>query len=295
MPTKKFALASITLILASTLTLTTYAKSSDSTCTTEEECAKKLEDANEEKEEKSKLLDNLNGKITDLNKKIAGLGQQLSVTKEEITDIENVIKELEQELEKINYNLANRQAALEEKIKFRNNIIRSYSKKSPTSDIEILLRSASAGELSLTGFQSNTLDYLYSKAMSSETLKIIDFLNSEIRNFEQNKRDAETAKNELEKSNTDLLVLKNNLEAQKNQKLNEFGEISEEKEETEEDLADIQERIEKLSAAQKSIIDAKSGAGTESVGNYQAPEYKLPDPPFSPAFAAMSYGAYTHY
>ena len=89
--------------------------------------------------------------------------------------------------------------------------------------------------MNLTGFQSYTLDYLYSKAMSSETLKIIDFLNSEIKNFEQNKRDAETAKNELEKSKTDLLVLKNNVEAQKSQKLNEFGEVSEEKQEREED------------------------------------------------------------
>ncbi len=295
MPAKKYAIVSIVLILVSSFTLTAFAKSSKSTCTTEEECAQKLKDAAEDLSEKSRLLDNLNSKISDLNKKIAGLGQQLGVTTEEIIEIENEIKELELELEKINYNLANRQAALEDKIKFRNNIIRSYSKKSAVSDIELLLGSASAGEMNLTGFQSYTLDYLYSKAMSSETLKIIDFLNSEIKNFEQNKRDAETAKNELEKSKTDLLVLKNNLEAQKSQKLNEFGEVSEEKQETEEDLASIQERIDKLSAAQKSIIDAKSGAGTESVGNYQAPEYKLPAPPFSPAFAAMSYGAYTHY
>ena len=295
MPAKKYAIVSMILILVSSFTLTAFAKSSKSTCTTEEECAEKLKDAAEDLSEKSRLLDNLNSKISDLNKKISGLGQQLGVTTEEIIEIENEIKELELELERINYNLANRQAALEDKIKFRNNIIRSYSKKSAVSDIELLLGSASAGEMNLTGFQSYTLDYLYSKAMSSETLKIIDFLNSEIKNFEQNKRDAENAKNELEKSKTDLLVLKNNLETQKNQKLNEFGEVSEEKQETEEDLASIQERIDKLSTAQKSIIDAKSGAGTESVGNYQAPEYKLPDPPFSPAFAAMSYGAYTHY
>ena len=295
MPAKKYAIVSMILILVSSFTLTAFAKSSKSTCTTEEECAEKLKDAAEDLSEKSRLLDNLNSKISDLNKKISGLGQQLGVTTEEIIEIENEIKELELELEKINYNLSNRQAALEDKIKFRNNIIRSYSKKSAVSDIELLLGSASAGEMNLTGFQSYTLDYLYSKAMSSETLKIIDFLNSEIKNFEQNKRDAENAKNELEKSKTDLLVLKNNLETQKNQKLNEFGEVSEEKQETEEDLASIQERIDKLSTAQKSIIDAKSGAGTESVGNYQAPEYKLPDPPFSPAFAAMSYGAYTHY
>ena len=234
-------------------------------------------------EETRKKLENTKSKIEDTLKTINQLSSQLSVTQSQLNGIQTDIDETKKALEEINQNLEDRNQKLSAKITFRNNLLRNYSKKNILSDLELFFTKS---DNNLTGFQLSSFIYAFNKATSEETLNIIGALNSEIRQFEENKRESENLKLELEKAQANLISVKNNLAIKKVSE-------EEEKEELEEKAEDYEEELEKL---QNKILALKYSEEGGTVGDYASPSAKTPDPPFDGrAFAAFSYGAYTHY
>ncbi len=154
------------------------------------------------------------------------------------------------------------------------------------SDLELFLTSET--QTDLNGFGLSAMNYIFNKKLNAQTLSVIDLLNKEISQYESDKKEAEGLKKSLEESQKKLLSLKATLEQQKKDNQKRLADLQSQQK-------DLQGQIDKLSAQQQKIISEKAGAGTSSVGDYETPSYKLPDPPFSPAFAAMSYGAYSHY
>lgn len=273
----------ISILVFSSLLLPAFFIGSGSILSAEDNC-KNIEDDDdrlecyEKKEQETRnKLNSTRDKISSTQNTISQLAGNLSVTQGELNEVQNNINEILKEIEDIDKNLNDRQDKLSDKIGLRNKIIRNYSKKTLVSDLNIWMQG---------GFSSTALFGAYNKAANNEMLKIIGALNSEIREFEKNKKDNEELKNDLQKTQNQLVALKNDLANKKSLAENEVEKLEEKSEGYEKELEELQDKI----------LALKDSNENGSVGNYEPPSVKTPDPPFSgTAFAAFSYGAYTHY
>lgn len=235
------------------------------------ECYEKLEADTRTK------LDSTRSKISATQSTLAQLAGQLSVTQKELDDVQKNINEILAEIKTIETNLQDRQEKLADKINLRNKIIRNYSKKNAVSDLRIWLSG---------GFSSVAFLEAFNKAANTETLKVIGLLNSEIKGFEKDKADNELAKSDLQKTQAQLASLRNDLANKKGSAENQVEKLEEQSSEYEKTLEGLQDKI----------LSLKSSDENGSVGDYEPPSAKTPGPDFSGrAFAAFSYGAYTHY
>lgn len=237
---------------------------------------------NLEKETQAKLS-STKSKLDNTLNSINQLSSQLNVTQAQLNDVQSDINDIKEELDQINSVLEDRNNKLSEKITFRNNLLRNYSKKNVVNDLELFF--SSNKETNLSGFQTATFIYAFNKATSGNILKIIGALNSEIRNYEKNKEESEEIKKDLEIAQNNLISLKKDLDARKANAQSEANKLEEQKTEYEEKLEELQSKI----------LSLKYGDESGSVGDYESPSSKTPSPPFDNAFAAFSYGAYTHY
>jgi peptidoglycan hydrolase-like amidase/regulator of replication initiation timing len=235
------------------------------------ECYEKLEAETRQK------LDSTRSKISSTQNTISQLSGQLSVTQKELDDVQNSIDEILNEINIIETNLKDRHTKLSNKIDLRNRIIRNYSKKNAVSDLSMWISG---------GFSSAAFVDAFNRAANTETLRIIGVLNSEIKSFEEDKKENEGMKTDLQKTQSQLASLKNDLANKKSSAQNQAQKLEEQSSEYEKTLESLQDKI----------LALKSSDENGSVGNYEPPSVKTPDPPFSGrAFAAFSYGAYTHY
>lgn len=257
-----------------TLSLETFAKDKCADISNSSDrlsCYEKLESETRAK------LDSTRSKISSTQDTISQLSGQLSVTQSELNQVQQNINEILAEIKNIEENLKDRQEKLSDKIDLRNKIIRTYSKKSSFTDLSIWLSE---------GFSTAAFLEAFNKAANTETLKIIGALNSEIKGFEQDKKENEGIKADLQKTQNQLASLKNDLANKKTTAEDQVGDLEEQSSEYEKTLEGLQDKI----------LSLKDSDENGSVGNYAPPSAKTPDPPFSGrAFAAFSYGAYTHY
>ena len=265
--------------ISSSSSLKVYAKDE---CKDIEDKDDQLECYAEKEEETRQKLDSTKSKIEDTLSTISQLSSQLSVTQSELNQVQGDIDNTQSELEEIKVNLEDRNQRLSDKISFRNNLLRNYSKKNILSDLELFF---STDDSNMSGFQLASFIYAFNKATSEETLDIISTLNSEIRQFEENKKETEDLISELETAQANLISIKNNLAIKKVSEEEEKAALEEKREGYEDELAKLQSKILSLKYSEE--------GGT--VGDYASPSSKTPDPPFGDAFAAFSYGAYTHY
>ncbi|OGC47810.1 hypothetical protein A2886_00280 [candidate division WWE3 bacterium RIFCSPHIGHO2_01_FULL_42_13] len=229
-------------------------------------------------EDLSSARSSLNRVVDDINKYLS----ELSVTQSQIDQLQIDINGVYAELYKINNNLEVRRVRLQDSVSLRDSVIRAYYQSGKLSALEFFVLQTP----SLNGFRLSSLVYAYDKSVTEEALNIIKRLHFEITIFEKDKAEAEGLKTELETAQQRLISLKTDIDAKRAQAEAEKAELGEE-------IASLEQKIADLSAKQQAILAAKGGEGV--VSGYEAGEYELPDPPFSPAFAAMSYGAYTHY
>ncbi|HXK52404.1 hypothetical protein H6802_00975 [Candidatus Nomurabacteria bacterium] len=245
-----------------------YAKEYEST-------EKKLQDVREQKDS--------------VSKKISDLSSALTVKNEEIVELQNEIAAMNSVLNQINQTLEDKNLQMAKKIELRNGMLRTFAKKGnlSTTDFELIFGTAAVSE-NLTGFQYATLNYIFEKSLNSDAIRTIKVLQTEIQNFERDKKEAEDLKLELESAQSNLLVLKNSLSSEKASAEGQYSELSDKEKSYSQKLSDI-------SAKQQEILNLKAGGDNGTVGDYDSPSWKVPEPPFSPAFGAFSYGAYTHY
>jgi peptidoglycan hydrolase-like amidase len=286
------------------LIITTFSSililTSNLTVKSEDKCAKisdlderaqcykaQIDKKEDEYESTSKKLSDIQNKRNSINQKLGALSSQLNVTQAQVDDLAGEIKDVQKELASIQASIDDRRGKLDKKTLLRNKIVRNYVKLTLDSSVDMFLMD--------NGFEFASMSSAFSKAVSSETKKIIEGLNFEISNFEADKKQAEDIKGELESDFNDLTSLVNKLALEKSQKLNEEKNLAKEENTTKGKLANLSKEISELSSKQQEILDQKSGNSTGSVGDYESPRATVPQPDFGPAFAAFSYGAYTHY
>jgi peptidoglycan hydrolase-like amidase/peptidoglycan hydrolase CwlO-like protein len=286
---KKFALKKYVVIFITVFSLVAsmYSVSAEDKCKNITDLDEKAKCYEKEYQSVSKKLSDVLSQKNNISKKISNLASQLTVTQAEINELNSEIKSVQAILVEIDKNLEDRKNKLGDKINVRNQLIRNYSKNLQMNEVELFL-SKSANSFGFSGFELAYVSAAFNKAVSSEFIKIIQGLNAEIQGFEKDRADAEQLKKDLTSEQTKLLSIKVNLDAQKNQANSDLKNLNEKEKSYSQKLAE-------LSAKQQEILKLKSGDENGSVGDRDTPSSRTPDPPFRPAFAAFSYGAYTHY
>lgn len=255
---------------------------------------KKIEDKQDKYESTSKKLEDIRNKKDDIASSIAKFQSELNVTQAQIDDLQSQIDEVKASLDTINDNLSDRRGKLSEKIDFRNKVVRNYSKRSFRNDLEVLFAS-SPRNTDLNGFEYDSFSYMFKTALTNNALEWIHILNSEIDSFEKDKQETQDLKNELVGTQNDLLALKASLDRQHDTAQSEFNQLDSQESDYQDQLFNLEKEISDLSSRQQSILNQKYGEGYGSVGDYEPSKAETPSPHFKPAFAAFSYGAYTHY
>ncbi len=253
----------------------------------------KIEKKEDQYESTSKKLDDVKNQQEAISQQITDLSSKASVTEAELNNVQAEINKLSGLLAVLQENLKDRRTALSHKILVRDQAVRTFYQQGQLNAFEaIFLSAAPAG---LNGFEYANHAYSIEKSINKESVRLIHNLNSEIGNFEKDKAEAEKIKASVEATQRQLVALKADLDAKKNQAQSEFNTLGAKKSDYESTLKSLSDEIESLSEKQQSIINAKSGGDNGTVGDFDSPEVDVPDAPFSPAFAAFSYGAYTHY
>ncbi len=252
----------------------------------------KKEEKQEEYQSVSEKLEEIRSKKDEIAGRITNLASQISIKQSEINQLQAEITNLEEQIAELNENLKDRKSSLAEKEKLRNTTIRNLSKKNILTEWEKFI--AGSNDLAgLNGFEYAAFNYIFDRALSKNTLNWIKVLNEEIQSFEADKAEALSLKNEIAQEQENLIAVKTQMDAQKAQAEEVKGELDEEHEEKAGKLKSLQDEIAELSEKQRAILSQKYGSGY--VSGYESAEYELPDCPFDKGFAAMSYGAFTHY
>lgn len=259
-----------------------------------QECyEKEIEEQEKKYESTSKKLSSIRDQKDSVLGKIDGLLSQLSVTQAEINSLQSDIDDISNQLDEINKGLEERRLSLGKKLELRNTVLKSHYQEGNLTPMELLITTLpSSATSNLNGFKYLNINSMFNQLLTDEALKIISMLNTEINSFEADKKESEKLMAELSEAKVKFIATKNTLDNQHAIAKTDLNELSEEEEEVEENLESIQEKLESLTAKQQEILSAKSGE--DVISGYESASYKLPEPPFKPAFAAMSYGAYTH-
>ncbi|MBU1970421.1 hypothetical protein KJ605_01450 [Patescibacteria group bacterium] len=243
-----------------------------------------LEECEKEMEKYSSKLEKTRSQITSIDAQIKDYLAKLNVTDAQIESLKNDIAKVSAELAVIEANLTNRRGSLAEKIEVRNTIVRDFYKFGQPTILEVLF----AGSSTWSGGQAFAVRDIFEDSVGRDAVKSIILLNMEIADFEGDKKEAGELRAGLEASQRQLLSLKADIDAQKKAAQSDLVELEKKEVSYEKALAE-------LSAKQQQILAEKSGADSGSVGDYEPPKAELPSPKFSPAYVAISYGAYTHY
>jgi len=245
---------------------------------------------NKSKDDFTNKLNSILSEKDKVNSQISSLTSKLSATASQINQIQNTLDSISKEIEGIEQNLNQRKDSLEQKMSVRDSVVKSYYYSKSSSDIEFLI---GENENSLSNI---SIGLLAREKINSSLVDTIKILNKEIDDYQKDKDEASKAKNDLETSYQNFLALKNKLTSQHQGLAGDLSDLKKQQSVVEDKLDDINASIKKLSDKQQAILREKNGDGvTSSIGEYEQPDYKLPTPPFKPAFALMSYGAFSHY
>lgn len=274
MPKKVALLISLILII---ITAQTYQTNAEADCTSVEDCAKKLASTQSK-------LSAIRSQQTTIDAQIKDYLAKLNVTDAQIESLKKDIAKVSAELKIIEENLADRRGSLSKKTQIRNTIVRDFYKFGQPTILEVLL----AGGDTWSGGQAFAVRDIFEDSVAREAIKSIISLNMEITDFESDKKEAGDLRASLELSQSKLLSLKADIDRKKAQAVSTVAALDKQGDSYEKTIAE-------LSAKQQQILAEKSGSDSGSVGDYEPPVAKLPEPKFSPAYVAISYGAYTHY
>ncbi len=251
------------LILVLLLLTTNYLLPTTTSADEIEDLQKQINDLTKAREESVAATKPLEGQLQ-------ALERQLAQIQASVTQISNNIKIKQKDLEVREEKLAEQQVLLDTRV--RAYYVRSYL----NNPLLVILSSVGSGEL----FR----ELSYRQRITEDDQEVITTITGEV-------VDLLHQKEKLEKDQKSLAALQGQVD-----KNADFvgGEVKKAKD----FQATINTKIAELSAKQQAIINAKSGTFTTSVGDVpladDANSRPTFNPGFSPAFAAFSFGGYTH-
>lgn len=225
-----------------------------------------LQKAQAEKATNEKKKGTIVGTISAVGTQLETVNSQLDVKKKEIKSLEIEVGEKEKEKEE--------QTAL------RDRLLRTWYKNFRTGPLELFF-----GAENFADFAQRFSGY---KTVVLEGGRQINFLNTYLANLDVTLGSEQKKKAKIEGEVASLATQRNNLVAEKQQVESVLSNLTSQ-------ISSIESAISGITARQDELIRQKLSATAffTSVGETAQVKETLPDPPFSPAFAAVSIG-YPH-
>ena len=250
-----------------------------------------------QKENLQKEYDSLSDKISDLKNEISGLetdigslSNNLSDNQAQLEKINNEIVNIENSIEEIKKDLDDKKIILDKEVTRKHLTIRGLYKTSRINPFYKLLENSSLDTV--------TQGIRYQVKVVDQAKEFITNLNNEIKKNTDQKNELEGFVNNLSSQKSQLAAIVTKLALEKKTTEEKISELSTEQEGIKRDLSNISQAISELTNKQQELLGQKSGDFYASLGDGLAvddskssPDY---NPGFSPAFAAFSYGAFTH-
>jgi len=242
----------------------------------DDELNKKIEKKGEIEEE----LSDIEEKINNLEGELKELEGKLFVTQKDLDTTTAQANELAAQIDQLETKISDLQRDLEKKANARDAFIRKLYKKNRTPSWEIFF--------SVTAISRLSKALVYQSVTVSELEGKIQALNAEIKQAEDDKKRLSESKKSLDAKIVRIRALKTEQERQKAQMESEKAEAASKRDALSSELSE-------LSAEIRELVRAKLAATAEdtSVGDTEPARQKVPDPPFSPAYAVYSRG-YPH-
>lgn len=235
----------------------------------------KLKEAENSQKKLSDLLTGLQGKLGATSAQMEELNTQVAVVRAQLTEVETKLSE--------------RQSELMKNETIRDQTIRSYYVQKQVPPMQYLL----------TGdFNESSKKFAFQQAILDKLRNVIEGLNQEVAQYQEQKAKVAEIKTGMEKTLQSLASLKIKLSSDTASTNTQITQVEKQKSELKTQLQSITDALNSLSAKQQALLASKSGSFTTSVGDVPladdpkaSPTY---NPGFSPAFAAFSFGAYSH-
>lgn len=252
-----------------------------------DDIAKQIEETAKDLEKTDKKLSDIKKTADEISEKVKELSNNLGATQSQVNSLQNQIAQITKDLAVLNTKLEIKNQELEKRKKIRDLTIRDLYISSKTSLFELLLEPNT-----LSNAAQNAIYHL-SFVDSSEHL--IGSINKEVTGYQNDKKEIEEIKAQVEKQKKDLQIVLNKVLAQVNSAKGELASISQKKVALEEEKNSIQKKLSELSAKQKALLEEKTDTFSTSVGDVPSTgdlnSQASYNPGFKPAFAAFSFGA----
>ncbi len=244
-------------------------------------------DEDAEIEELEKDIKETEGKLSDIKAKadsisaaIKNLTGQINVNQSQINSLNSQIKGLTDDISNLNKKLDLKKIELDSSTKIRDKTVRSLYISNQQSLLEMLFSTSSLSKAAE--------DAAYHLSFIDSSKQFIGSLNGNIAQYESDKKEVEAIKAQVETQKKEVQTLVSKLSAQAATQQAQLRNVSNEK-------ASLERKLNELSAKQKSLLEAKTGTFTTSVGDVpstgDAASQANYNPGFSPAFAGFSFGA----
>ena len=232
--------------------------------------ADELDDINRQLDELKRKLELSEQATKPLEVELKNIEKQLISIRVRVDQISEDLEKKERELKKQEENL------LEQEEVLRLRVFNLYKNVRKVSPLFFLLSAENFVEFSRV--------YFYQNRLVNEDKTEIFRIFFVIRNIEQQKKELADQQKRLSK-------IKKRLDSQSSFLTKEIDKAKKYQ-------SDLRKKIAELSRRQKELLSARSGVFTTSIGDVPLADDPAasPDfnPPFSPAFAVFSFGAYTH-
>lgn len=244
-----------------------------------------LQKVEEDIQKTQSKINDLSDKIAKIKGEVGNLSGSLSQVLSTIKQIEAEIADIGNQIGDVTYDINTKSGYLTTQTVLRDRTIRNFYKKGPNNAMTAIVQSNS---LLATTDRSE-----YLKKYFDDSLTVISEINSDIIINRQNKGRLEELRGEVLGEKTKLDQIKANTEQKLALQQQELSAKSS-------DLGGLNKKLDGLLKKQQEILSKKSGGdfysslgdGVQTDDSHASPNY---NPGFSPAFAAFSYGAYTHY
>lgn len=243
-------------------------------------------------------IDQLQNAIEECTRRLEMSRQATEPLVNQLEEIEKTLLDLEAKLNAVSLGIKRKKAELanlEAEIA-KNESLLAYQKNILEKRVRALYIRSFLGSPLLTFFSGGTAaeitrELVLRKAASLEDKRVIATISAQLKKLNQDKEKAASLKASLEAQEERLLASKEEYDKQ-------AAFFKKEIEGARAYQEMVEEKIAELTARQKAILAARSGTFTTTVGEVPLaddpaarPDF---DPGFRPAFAAFSFGAYTH-
>jgi peptidoglycan hydrolase-like amidase/uncharacterized protein YoxC len=244
-----------------------------------------LEKIEKEIDETEDKINELAGKIDSIKGDINNLSGSLEQVLATVRKVEGELNEVVNIISEVNLNLNTKSALLVTQTVIRDRTLRNFYKKGPNTALATIVKSNS-----LLSSDTDTSSYL--KKYIDDSSDFIAEVNIDILTNKRNKEKLEIVKSQVEEERAKILAIKVETEKKLAEQQAELEKNNANLGELNSKLSGLQQRQKEILAAKEGNFYASLGSGVETDDANASPNY---NPGFSPAYAAFSYGAYTHY